>query len=418
VKARSAKLLFVVSIARSGGTLLARMLSEQPHIVIAADPFLPIYRSFRNAAIEASSMGGGFNPDEPIQDYYFSNERLAQLDAIQQASLQLPFSVNWLDGLRDSIVQRLRAQCEDLIPSVGDICGNTHLELLQSALNVVRRLRGTADSRWVGTKEVWTIEFIRPLAAALPEARFIVLVRDIRAAVASMLGLRDSQPGSVAQPLGYARQWRKMCAFVEHYRSDPDFEGRIQVVRYEDLVSTPRTVMSELCEFLGVDATLGGGTGATWRGNSSFDENIVGISPHQNRHWRQMLPDSVRTMIEFLCREELECWGYAGEARVGVPADAGQRIEKYLELTRKEAASWQCSSRSPQQEVQLESARRKMLEAATAETKEQTIRSNFLFEEAFHRLRGARSLGQESKSRESERRSNEPARGPLAGVAP
>src|SRR5262249_1395144 len=81
--------LFVSGPARSGTTLVARVLSAHTQVEVAPDPALPLFRSLRNAILRESGLLA--DPGLPLQDYYFSAEGLRALDAIQASSLAVPF---------------------------------------------------------------------------------------------------------------------------------------------------------------------------------------------------------------------------------------------------------------------------------------------------------------------------------------
>ena len=102
--------------------------------------------------------------------------------------------------------------------------------------------RGAA--RW-GDKTPVHLAHMPEIAAALPEARFIHLIRDGRDVAASARGLPFA-PGD-GEVEAIAREWRQRIisgreagSRLEHYRE----------VRYEQLVSDPEAVLRELCDFL------------------------------------------------------------------------------------------------------------------------------------------------------------------------
>ncbi len=397
--------ILVVSVARSGGNLLCRMLSAHQQIVVAGDALLPLYRSFRNAVVRKWGIGEaiGFDADSPFQDYYFSPRLTALLDLIQQSELISPFDQGELPELREQLKCRFEAQCADLIPLLSQVGGRTYLDLLDSCLRVISLGRDGGQARWVGAKDVWTIEFMRPLARASPEARFIVLVRDPRGVIASMLALGRTQPQAVAQPLSYARHWRKQFAFVERYRSDPDLSRRLMLVRYEDLTRAPAQSMRRLCGFLDLEyddrmtdpsSFIDYATGERWRGNSSFVRSLSGISRGQNQHWQVELRPPVRMMIELGCGREMQCLGYTPQSSDG-ELDDPSPVLGYLQETAAHRFSWRSDLGEPQADYEAERSRRAMLYEAMPEPTAGRIRSNFLFTEVYSKLR---HTGQEQSS--------------------
>ncbi len=96
--------------------------------------------------------------------------------------------------------------------------------------------------RW-GDKTPAYVRAMRPIAAALPEARFIHLIRDGRDVALSRRrrGMGEGKPMAET-----ANLWRRR---IESARADARrLRGRYVELRYEDLVAAPESHLRELCE--------------------------------------------------------------------------------------------------------------------------------------------------------------------------
>jgi hypothetical protein len=117
------------------------------------------------------------------------------------------------------------------------------------------------------------------LRSLFPEARFIFVVRDPYANLASFRRFvaKGSRFPSLIQPL---RTLEFAFHFASLYR---DSLPGCRLVRYEDLVSDPEGIMSDLATFMGIPwhplllepTTLG----RSWAGNSSTGRSFKGVAP-------------------------------------------------------------------------------------------------------------------------------------------
>jgi hypothetical protein len=98
--------------------------------------------------------------------------------------------------------------------------------------------------RW-GDKTPGHARHMEEIASAIPEARFIHLIRDGRDVAASLRGLPFAPgDGSVR---AIAAHWRDTIALAQ--RAAEDLPHYLEV-RYEDLVTDPEATLREVCEFI------------------------------------------------------------------------------------------------------------------------------------------------------------------------
>lgn len=177
-------------------------------------------------------------------------------------------------------------------------------------------------------KEVWgqkTPRFVRfgdLLKRTYPQAKFIVVIRDPRAAVSSLI--RSNVHHSNA--LFAARRWlRDMGAGVKLKAAYPD---DVFLLRYEDLISAPEDSLRQVCAFLGIDFELPmleyykTGT-AEYSGYYAQIHEKLNEAPDKSRidAWRKHMTPPQIAVVESVCGDLMESLGYRRES--SRPADPG-----------------------------------------------------------------------------------------------
>lgn len=365
--------LFVTGTARSGSTLLARALECSGEVALGIDAMLPAFRSLRTALLRAAQVE--IDPETPIEDYYFRDERLRRLDAVQQGDLDIGLPGGEWRELQPQLVRRAHDEAASLVPAIESLRPDSYRALFDEVLAAA----GGGDARWTGLKDVWTIEFLGLLARAYPDARFVVIVRDPRAVVASIdaLGAKDaSQAGHV---LSYLRHWRKYHAFLAQYE---ELRDRIHVVVYEQLVGEPDRVLPELAAFLDLARWEPMLKAGTLEGNSSFAPTR-GIDAAPVERWKRVLGPEAVALAHLVCGAEMPVFGYDGEA----PEDVD--VLGYLRAADRLPVSWRSDLGDPDLDHRLELGRRALLAGDSGDAGTCAIRRAFLFERAHRALREA-----------------------------
>lgn len=164
---------------------------------------------------------------------------------------------------------------------------------LGSAFGVVFRefARNHGKARW-GDKRPAYYQEVDVLLRLFPDAQIVHVIRDGRANVASL----KRMPWWPHDSVGSMAAWSlsEYCMRRNQKRLPAD---TFHVVRYESLVSDPRTVVGELCDFLHED----------------FDEAM--LEPHrvtdvvpERKHWHGNLRSSVNQSAVDSWRSGLEPW--------------------------------------------------------------------------------------------------------------
>ena len=161
----------------------------------------------------------------------------------------------------------------------------------------------------VGEKTPMHLQWWRYLSAAFPSARFIVLVRDPRDVIASVVSAGWEHEGLHLLAARWAHDQRDAQALL---RAVP---GRALLLRYEDLVRADESdVRTALTTHLGLGAPGACGAGPAtpawdasedWKRRSSAPLDTSSIGRH-----REVLPDDSVRLIERVCWREMVEFGY------------------------------------------------------------------------------------------------------------
>ncbi len=297
---------------RSGTTLLGRLLNSHREVSIATDPYKAFFKTFRNEI--ASICKINVEPDSPLNDYYFSIKQLKLLNEIQNSSFDIPFRVTSINNLRKSIEASGSSYSPLIIPHLDIIAGNNYKELFTSMMRLVAKYYGQKHDKIIGFKEVWSDEFILPVAETFTNCKFIQIIRDPRAVFASKKMQNGQYPW-----LFLARQWRKLSALAWIYQQEGcKFKDRIMLVKYEDLISKSKQTAKKICNHLELEfdskmidpSTFVDGKGNRWSQNTSFGTGKREFDTSAINRWQITLTNYEVDYIEALCGPEMKLHGY------------------------------------------------------------------------------------------------------------
>ena len=200
---------FVVASPRSGTTLLRMMLDAHPELAIPSEThFIP----------------------ELIDS--FDERRRSPDEVLEMLRSHRRWEDFHLDA--DELLARLRER-EPLDAG----------ESLRAFFGLYAQTQG-GKPRW-GDKTPEYVEFMRPISNALPEARFIHVIRDGRDVAMSRVRWRMKRAGKKPPMQRLAKRWvkavtgaRKQGAKLPHYLE----------VRYEDLIGETEPTLRRICEFI------------------------------------------------------------------------------------------------------------------------------------------------------------------------
>jgi hypothetical protein len=276
---------FLIYVARSGSTLLARHLD-------AVSPDLLVTPEW-NAPIAALRLG------EP---------RLGSLDA--EALLRFV--------RLDRQIGNLELDLSQLSAGVADAAGGGTRRLVEALASAHAGRRGRAPRAIVikNSSALWVAE---PLLEAFPEAVFVYIERDGRAVVNSLVHTESSydpgHPMGRGDPVHCARLWTAYLERLDGLRARrPE---RVLGVRYESFLGEPEATVErlrgELATRLGVELRPGAGAGnfavpARERGL----HELVGKPPQAARAdgWKSELGRREGIAVESIQKTLLAARGY------------------------------------------------------------------------------------------------------------
>ena len=312
--------IFVTGTARGGTTVISRMLSANKDINIAISQFLEILRLQRNIVLnkfDKKKYSFKNTSKLPFQDYYYSDESIKILDLIVNSStnLHLPKKI-WLQHL-GIIKKRLLISNKDLVKNIDKAYHSNFTKLINNCFNLIKKSRNLNHKKMIGFLDSWYIEMFLPLAKSFKNSKFIVIIRDPRASIASHTNIKKKR--NIGNILSFIKSWRKMIALTIYFKSLKIFKNRLCVVTHEDLIKNPQRICKKLCDFLNVkfkkemlDTTkyIDHSSGEVWKGNSTFEKETFGFSKKRTQRWKKILNNSQIKAIEFIAHHELKLLGY------------------------------------------------------------------------------------------------------------
>lgn len=302
--------VFITGMFRSGTTLLGRMLNAHKNIAIASDPCMPLFKNFRSDI--AKEIGQEVPTNMPLDDYYFSKDKLNLKESIESATFEFEFKNN-SGELKKQLVSHGSPFCPKLTENVEKINGRTYTELLESILCLTREQYGDKKTRVVGFKDVWTDEFIRPLSKSFPNMKFIQILRDPRAVASSKNSRKAKYPW-----IFLARQWRKLASYAWHYQNDKFQKPRVLLIYYEDLIREPERAAKNICSYLNLEYDSNmvdldnyvDGEGKSWRQNTAYGQGEKKFNEKNIDKWRSVLKEEEVKLIELFCQFEMNLHNY------------------------------------------------------------------------------------------------------------
>jgi Sulfotransferase family len=201
---------FVVGVGRSGTTLLRLMLDAHPEMAVPPEThFIP-------DVIRACDRGA-------------SRERVVEILARSRRWGDMGISV-------EKIRERFRALDRFDATSASRAIYLAYAE-------------HHGKPRWGDKTPKYSLA-MREIEDALPEARFVHLIRDARAVALSRVKMVEGRGEKPPHPAGVAGRWAKR---IRQARVEGEALAGYLEIRYEDLVADTERTLREVCEFVDLD---------------------------------------------------------------------------------------------------------------------------------------------------------------------
>jgi hypothetical protein len=378
------RLLFTSGTARGGTNFRTLMLNSHPHLRMSLDPFIPLFRFYRDSLLKASGKQLRA-PSGVLDDYYFSNHKLQIMQAIQSADPDIEFDMSQWGLLKEAISSRMTLASMNLIPHLDKLPGKTFRETFANTIKVIAATCDKdADLVWTGFNDNWAMEFFPLIARLLPDARFMLHLRDPRAVVYSS---EYAEPDPAKRPtvLSFARHLRKYAAFASVLPTNPVLQGRLMVTHYESFIQNPEAEARRMTDFLDVEyrpemidiGKFRKADGKAW----PSDWEIYRTSDNV---WRKEMPRPMAELTEFVCDPEMQMHGYFPEIYDPSSGLSGETFE-YAIANARECLGWRTDFHEIEYTLGAEYYRKQMLKVASNYSKEEIERC-FLFSEVYQKL--------------------------------
>lgn len=299
----------VVGSARSGTTLVQRLLCELPGVTMP--PETHFLSMFARGVLERQR--GRLSPVEIRAEL----DQWSALDQVRGVQLDIP-----------AVLSRVGDPCESLA------------ELFSAVVDVL-----AGEGTVVGEKTPAHLLWWRPLSRALPELRIVAVVRDPRAVVASNLRapwvrhyVESGWPEDELH-VALATTWTFEQAQVGALSKT--LGERALVLRYEDVVTDTARVRARLSVFLGLGLGAGHSEPRARAAKSfilpweTWKHDVAGpMQPERIDAWRnQGLEPEQASVVASLCRSGMRRFGYA--------QDDARGLGDLVRLTRRNATTRQ-----------------------------------------------------------------------------
>jgi hypothetical protein len=284
--------IFVVGRPRSGTTLMASLLDAHPRISI-----IPIETEL---FLKISSFPARNLTKKHIDEFCYQFE-----SSEEYQKLEIP------DELYRSAIDRksIKATVKNLIILIGQ-------------KDAARRNK----QRW-GEKTPLHYHCLHRIFEAFPRARVIIMVRDPRGMLASLL----KAPWNIETPEKSARSWNDLADVVRRHEKNP----LVLPIHYEKLVMDPVSILQNVCQWAGEDYSPAMLERANMTERYQKDrgwglqhrlKTLEKVSPASIDKWKTELDLNHTRLIEHLCGKNMERMGYVLSTD-GLEWDASFRLE-------------------------------------------------------------------------------------------
>jgi len=311
------RLLFTAGTARGGTNIRTLMLNNHSQIGMSLDPFIPLFRYYRDSllkSVDSYDLLSQVPSRNVLDDYYFSIDKIKIMKAIQTADPDIAFDGTSWEELKISIAKRMELGSVNLIPYLDILPAKTFRDVFNNITKLISAACGNdKDLVWAGFNDNWTMEFIPIVAKIVPDAKFIIHLRDPRAVINSS-EFAEPDPAKRPTVISFARHLRKYYAFTTILNNNPDLGGRLLITYYEPFIMDTEKVVRRMTDFLGVDYQsdminvdlFRKANGERW----PSDWDIYKSSPDI---WRTKMPHEMIELTEFICDPEMRLHNYHPE---------------------------------------------------------------------------------------------------------
>jgi hypothetical protein len=287
--------IFICGHPKSGTSLVRSLLDSHPQLVVYPEEtaffrrYLPKARGLtldQKLTLADQSLIHIFNWSK-------ANPPAHQADFLDRDYTDISYA---------AVSQAMRRLIEEEFRHDGDLLSAAVL-----AFGAVSGQLNAQTVRWV-EKTPYNEYYVEQILLWWPQALFIHVVRDPRD---NFVSYRRKHPDWSARIFAesWSRSTRSGLASREKYGPD-----KYWMLRYEQLIQSPREVLPAFCSFLGIgDAPIlkiPTRSGKGWRGNSMFAEQFEEISATPKGRWKESMSVDDLVLLEGLTRSSMKMLDY------------------------------------------------------------------------------------------------------------
>lgn len=303
--------LFLFGMYRSGTTTLSKAIDCIDSVIMKNDPLFFLFKSLRNSILAKKKL---FTNDL-FGSYIFNKDEKKVYKKIQEINLKK--KLIYKKKIIKSILINIRKYQPDLEDVILNNSGKTYSDFIKIFFKDL--VKNKKDIKYCGIKEVWLTEFYPSLKKEFKNSKFIFLIRDPRAVVASSLNNRKNSYD--IQFL--VNQWRKISILSKIYKEKNNQD--IILINYENFVLNFDKEIKRICNFLNLKKISSKKIihrlieDKKWEQNSTyskkktltskkiandyFDKNSINM-------WEKKLTSKQIKFIEFVLHEEMKIFDY------------------------------------------------------------------------------------------------------------
>jgi hypothetical protein len=314
--------LFISGTYRSGTTLIEKLLSQHPELVVGSQPTPNLFFSVKNSFLEKLNIKQIYPIEHSFLETYYSNNDFTQF--LEKTLLDYFFVVNAIKqstAYKGMLTFGFPEYCLKNLSNI-EYTPRFFSELYRLLLHYLGNYLSTDEKiKFIGAKEIICEEFFPYLLNH--EYRVLHIIRDPRDIINSLMNGKGRDFMGAIRPILYSiRMWRKSVAYAIHLSKNPNYF----FLKYEDLVNMPLEILNQITSWLNVDKfdtksfTQGiyDQFGNPWKGNSSFKRYEIISKESIGKFKLSLLPDYIK-YIEAVCYPEMNYLGYSLTASPVVP---------------------------------------------------------------------------------------------------
>lgn len=298
--------LFISGMARSGTTLLDKLLSNHPEMDVLSQPFPLLFVDIKKKFLKSIGIEKYYVLNDEIDQKEYSAESFKNfLDFINYSNTDVESIFELMEGYNGQYTKPSKNRKD-----IGDITFDRFDKLYKTCLGFFKVKN---NIRYIGVKEPLCEEYIPYVSEK--GFKSIIIIRDPRDVLASANYPKGEKHLGIKKPtLFLLRSWRKSVEFARLWNGNKNFH----FLKYEDLVMNPYNELDRITSYLGLpgfnkncfDKGIYNQNGDLWSANSSFHTEESFISKNSLGVYKEILTKEEIDYTEAICGEEMIWLGY------------------------------------------------------------------------------------------------------------